>query len=324
MSERIPLPIPFGWYRVAESIDLAVGDVKNIHYVGQDFVLFRDEEGVAQIVEPHCPHLGAHLGYGGKVVGCAIKCPFHGWQFNGEGECVDVPYAKNIPKKAKLKSFLCDEKNGVIFMWYHPHDEAPTWTVPVIEEWCAEGWLEPMSFTDLIKSHPQEMAENVVDSPHFHFVHGTPDIPEKDFSFEGHILKAFQALTFTTPDGEVKGRVDIESHGGSIGITRFEGVVDTLIFVTGTPVDDETNETVMRFSVKLIDGDVESTRGVAEAFVKEVKRQHLQDVPIWENKIYRENPVLCDGDGPIHKVRKYYKQFYADPLPETIDVKEVS
>ena len=36
-----------------------------------------------------------------------------------------------------------------------------------------------------------------------------------------------------------------------------------------------------------------------------------QDIPIWENKIYLENPLLCDGDGPIAKYRKWFTQFYA-------------
>ena len=54
-----------------------------------------------------------------------------------------------------------------------------------------------------------------------------------------------------------------------------------------------------------------TNQGLAKAFIGEVTRQHGQDVPIWENKKFHENPVLCDGDGPIHQIRKYYQQFYA-------------
>ena len=112
------------------------------------------------------------------------------------------------------------EKNGIVFMWFHPNGEAPKWEVPEVPDWCAEGWMEPIYHTARVRSHPQEMAENVVDSAHFKFVHGTPDIPEKTFTFDGHIMRAYQGLTFTTPTGELKGSVDIESHGGSVGITR--------------------------------------------------------------------------------------------------------
>ena len=41
------------------------------------------------------------------------------------------------------------------------------------------------------------------------------------------------------------------------------------------------------------------------------KEQVEQDIPIWENKIYLDTPLLCDGDGPIRKYRKWFSQFYA-------------
>jgi len=52
---------------------------------------------------------------------------------------------------------------------------------------------------------------------------------------------------------------------------------------------------------------------VGSAFVKEVSRQLGQDIPIWENKIQHEQPLLCDGDGPIGMFRRWCQQFYARP-----------
>jgi hypothetical protein len=49
---------------------------------------------------------------------------------------------------------------------------------------------------------------------------------------------------------------------------------------------------------------------VANAFVAEIARQYAQDIPIWENKRYLERPLLCDGDGPILELRRYFAQFY--------------
>ncbi|MCP4466785.1 MAG: hypothetical protein GY813_08545, partial [Halieaceae bacterium] len=89
---------------------------------------------------------------------------------------------------------------------------------------------------------------------------------------------------------------------------------ETLIIVTGTPVDREYHETTMRFSFKILEEGLEATQGLAKAFIGEVTRQHAQDVPIWENKKFHENPVLCDGDGPIHQIRKYYQQFYVETV----------
>lgn len=58
-------------------------------------VVFRDQEGKASVLDAYCPHLGANLAVGGRVVGNCIECPFHGWQFRGDdGKCVKIPYAE--------------------------------------------------------------------------------------------------------------------------------------------------------------------------------------------------------------------------------------
>jgi phenylpropionate dioxygenase-like ring-hydroxylating dioxygenase large terminal subunit len=66
--------IPFGWYFVAYSDELDVGDVKSLHYFGRDLVLFRNESGQAGVLDAYCPHMGAHLGEGGVVDGDSLRC----------------------------------------------------------------------------------------------------------------------------------------------------------------------------------------------------------------------------------------------------------
>jgi len=58
-----------GWYVVGWSADLEVGAVTPLRYFGRDFVLFRGEDARATLLAAHCPHLGAHLGFGGRVEG---------------------------------------------------------------------------------------------------------------------------------------------------------------------------------------------------------------------------------------------------------------
>ena len=92
-GKRFPFPIPNGWFVMDESRNLAPGEMRSLHAFGKDLVLFRAETGEARLVDAYCPHLGAHLGMGGKVDGDGIRCPFHGWRFDGEtGRCTDVPY----------------------------------------------------------------------------------------------------------------------------------------------------------------------------------------------------------------------------------------
>ena len=97
-------PYPIGWFQVAYSDDVKPGDVLPLKYFGRDLVLFRGEDGKAAVMDAFCPHLGAHLGHGGKVNGNCIRCPFHAWEFDTEGECVSVPYAKKIPRKLETSS----------------------------------------------------------------------------------------------------------------------------------------------------------------------------------------------------------------------------
>jgi nitrite reductase/ring-hydroxylating ferredoxin subunit len=309
MSARIPLPIPYGWFRVSGSDELAPGEVRAERYAGRDLVVWRDEAGEAHVLDAHCPHLGAHLGVGGRVEGEGLRCPFHAWKFAGDGRCLDVPYAKRIPREARAGAYPVCERNGVVLFWYHPHGEPPAWEVPEVAELGSSEWLPPHQVQFRVKTHAQEMAENVVDPAHFKVVHGTPYVPEMDVSVEGHVLRGYQGLTFTTPDGEKQGRVDVENHGGSFGVTRFQGIVDTLLVICGAPVEDGLHETTIRFSVR-VDGDEARARGIGKAFIDEVTRQYRQDIPIWENKRFLEKPILCDGDGPIGLVRKFYGQFY--------------
>src|SRR5689334_11852890 len=86
-----------GWFQVAWSCELAAGQVRNLKCFGAELVLFRGHGGVASVVDAYCPHLGAHVGIGGRVVGDCVECPFHGWQFDGGGACTSIPYANKIP-----------------------------------------------------------------------------------------------------------------------------------------------------------------------------------------------------------------------------------
>ena len=87
---RFPFPMPFGWFKVALADDVPAGAVITRHYFGTELVVWRDDEGRVACQEAYCPHLGAHLGWGGKVEGQRIRCPFHGWVFDCDGNNVEI------------------------------------------------------------------------------------------------------------------------------------------------------------------------------------------------------------------------------------------
>ncbi len=91
----LPSMRPTGWFQVAWSADLDVGDVMALHYFGEDLVAFRDLDGAARVLDAHCRHLGADLSHGGCVVEGGIQCPLHGWVWSGaDGHNVRIPYER--------------------------------------------------------------------------------------------------------------------------------------------------------------------------------------------------------------------------------------
>ncbi len=311
---RFPMPrYPTGWFQVGWAADLQPGDVKPLRYFGQDLVMFRGEDGKLSVLDAFCPHLGAHLGHGGKVEGNDLKCPFHAWKFNGDGECTEVPYAKKIPPKAKMECWPVRERNGLIMVWHDIDKNPPGWELPELKEFHEEpeAWSEPKRKEWTLRTHNQEMAENIVDCAHFKYLHGTQNMPASEIHPDGPKFHMVSPTVMTTPAGAVKGQVESWSFGFGFATNRFTGIVETFLLGNVTPIDDEHVHVQFTFMVKKM-GGADVTKGVGRAFVAEITRQLEQDAPVWENKVFFERPVLCDGDGPFMALRKWGRQFYPD------------
>ncbi len=326
MSERIPMPMPFGWFQVAYSHDLEIAASMPLRYFDTDLVLFRTESGDARVLDAYCPHMGAHLGYGirdqagggSAVVGDSIVCPFHGWAYNGEGQCTNIPYAKRMPPKIErgeqvIRPWPVRELNQVIYVWYHPQGLAPYFEPePITEADVAnEDWGELKLHSWEIDTHMQEIGENAVDPAHFLYVHGTQNIPAPEvMEFDGVYRHGKLVSKMSTPRGEIVGIIANSSTGPGQATVRFSGICETVLMANMTPVDSVNTWAFYAFIQKKVDGK-EPVGGVADAIVKDVCKQMSEDQIIWSHKKYFEKPLLCDGDGPFAKFRKWYSQFYA-------------
>src|ERR1700757_2047687 len=89
-----------GWFMVGWSPEFPVGEVRPLHYFGEDLVAYRDEFGELHVLEAHCKHLGAHIGHGGSVVGDCVQCPFHGWRWGPDGTNRYIPYQPERSNRA--------------------------------------------------------------------------------------------------------------------------------------------------------------------------------------------------------------------------------
>jgi phenylpropionate dioxygenase-like ring-hydroxylating dioxygenase large terminal subunit len=114
--------VALGWYFAGRKDDVKVGQVHSINLCGQDLVLWRDSKGKLSCLDAYCPHMGTHLGKG-KVVSDRLQCFFHHWKYDGNGSCVEIPCQKEIPTRARVRSYFIEEKFDAI--WVYPGDDIP-------------------------------------------------------------------------------------------------------------------------------------------------------------------------------------------------------
>jgi 3-ketosteroid 9alpha-monooxygenase subunit A len=300
---------PNGWFVAAFSDELAPGGVQPIRYFATDMVLFRTEAGDAVILDAHCPHMGAHLGYDSVVKDGCIECPFHAWVFDNNGVCTHIPYQQEIPRKARLRAWHVAERNGMIFVWHHREGAAPSWQIPELVEHGAQGWTTWGHSRMDIKTHPKEIIENVADKQHFPRVHRT-HLTRFDNVFEGHVATQItEGVAYPRPGQKDTFKLDATYYGPAYQITKMDGVLSSVLVNAHTPIEDKLLH--LRFGVMIRDtGDRARNEKFKAGYVDNLTKGFLEDVAIWEHKVYRKSPLLLKNDGPIGKVRRWYGQFY--------------
>ena len=269
MPSRFPFPIPAGWFFVSYSDELAPGEVKTLHYFGQDLVLYREQSGSTRLVDAYCPHLGAHLGYGGTVEGDRLRCPFHGWQFDGMGRCAKVPYTERVPSTAKLEAWPVVERNGFILTWHHPTGDPPFFQIPELDHFQNPEWTPYDRYEWEIASCCQEIFENSADGAHFRFVHGTKTVPATEYELRGCRMLTRSRMKMPTPRGPIDGGIDGDVYGPGYGVFRFTGIIETLLINLITPIDDEHVEFRYAISVHSA-GEESNARGVGQAITADL------------------------------------------------------
>ncbi len=310
----IKLPLPFGWFVVCYSDELATGQVKSVRYFGRDLALWRGEDGQARMLDAYCRHLGAHMGFGGRVHGNLLECPFHAWRYDGAGVVQEIPYAKVIPPQARrecVRHWPTAEKNRMVWAWYHPEAIEPLWAVEEFPETASPEWTDYERHEWLVHCPLQTMAENGVDVAHFRYVHGTASYPHWQVTMEGHRRETCVSARMDTPRGTVDGTITAGVVGPGQPWTRFTGICETLLVTGCTPVEIDTVHLRFAFTQQRADRDGPRA-GVARAIIRDICRQLDQDKVVWDRQRHVAQPLLCDGDGPIAAFRDFFSQFYAE------------
>jgi hypothetical protein len=281
-------------------------------------------------VDAHCPHLGAHLGYG-AIVGDDIQCPFHGWQFDTAGKNTVIPFCDRPNSTVRLNHWTIAEQDGVILVWYDALRREPMWVWPSMPELADNDGYHPPTrhFAGIRKILPQQMFENGPDSIHFPFVHGAGQPAEitewtEDYPFL-HCVSELKfgvgkAPTWLTPNGPVVARIDTIAAMG-MGMVRFSFEdIEMGQLVSITPVDSDHS---MTFSTTV--GKKDPSGGpLNKRTVGMMEYQHAQierDFSIWENQVYVLRPPFSGPEERYFaRFRRFVRAYYPDEPIEMEDV----
>lgn len=317
-AEEVPERYGRGWYTLGLAKDFDEKPVR-FDYFGQSIVAFRGESGDIHVLDAFCPHMGADLSLG-CVEGESLRCPFHEWRWRGEdGVCDDIPYAKRIPPRAVMRSYPTMVKNQLVFMWYDPemNPPIPEQEPEKIDAFYSDEWTDWQIEKMTIHTNSRELVDNMADVAHFHPVHGAPCSSFKNI-VKGH---TYQQVF-------IGGSETLAEDGGLTSVATYEGPgymhtymtgqmegqpIESRLLVSHVPID--TNSFDLRFgvAVKKYPGlSDEENEAIAQSYVEANRAAFFQDVDVWHTKTRIDNPLLCDGDGPINKLRKWYNQFYVD------------
>ncbi len=322
-------PYPNGWFVVAFSQNLKVGEIKSVTFMGRELVLYRTENEKACVSDAFCPHMGAHFAHGGKVLGDEIQCPFHGFRFNCSGDCTATGYGTKPPPTAKLQQWTVTERNGLIFVYHSEDGGAPTWELPTLD---TSGWTPLATTVYHLDGHPQETTENIADIGHFNWIHGYDEVAEESKAkTEGPVFSVDYGFTRNASEfarfGKIRVHFTAEAHG--LGYSYVDTYVPRLglkikNFVLPTPTKDGKVELRLAMAIKSLESSYKMHPLAALIPKKILARIALKvgfkvycnevsdDFKIWNNKKYVIKPPIAKGDGPIPQYRKWASQFYKE------------
>ncbi|MGD9792979.1 MAG: Rieske 2Fe-2S domain-containing protein [Acidimicrobiia bacterium] len=316
---------PTGWFMIGFSAEFEPGKVKPLKYFGQDLVAYRTEDGKLNVLDAHCPHLGAHLGHRGKVNGDCVECPYHGWGFGPDGVNKYIPYEDRPNVSKSLRSWPVQEQHEWVFMWHDPAGGPPRWEMPSVWEFddvkadpsqFYRGYPELSVKYPGEPVHPQIPLENGPDTEHFHYVHNATVHPRLlEYSTEGPIWRTKAGWPIPTEDGGERFALMIYGHTCGVGgsFTRFEGSARYRLAFFTTPVDEGTSD--MWYTIWWPRDEGDDSVVVPEHHRERATKDYLitlwDDLEIWRYQVYVENPALAQQDAkPYGTLRKWARQFY--------------
>jgi phenylpropionate dioxygenase-like ring-hydroxylating dioxygenase large terminal subunit len=207
LTEETPFQVMRrSWQPVALGSDVPPGGILSYRLFDTDLLVARFSSGLLA-AEDACPHKGARLSRG-RICDGALQCPYHGWRFNGRGECVNIPSLLDPPADklslSHLRNYPVLERYGMIWVQMEPDEN---FRLPDIPEFEDSAWTFLPGPPTLFRAGFRREIENYLDMTHFAFAHATtlgkaasPLVPEMEITLheDGFQMDApFPALETT-------------------------------------------------------------------------------------------------------------------------------
>jgi phthalate 4,5-dioxygenase len=208
---------------LSAELPLQDGPPLRVRLLGEDLIAVRTTSGQVGLVEQACPHRGASLFFG-RNEEYGLRCPYHGWKFDVEGRCVDMPNespACDFKEKIRLKAYPCTERNGLIWAYLGPRQEPP----PLPEfEWNMAPDNIPFFWRNYRSCNWVQALEGDIDSSHINYLHRSHD-PVDHSTVPGRQLPGYtrQQLPLLHSDGAPILEVVETEYGAIYGAKRSLG-----------------------------------------------------------------------------------------------------
>jgi 3-ketosteroid 9alpha-monooxygenase subunit A len=324
-----------GWHCLGLESAFADGKPHGIEAFGTKLVVWQDSQGDINVLDAYCRHMGGDLTQG-SVKGDEVACPFHDWRWGGDGKCKAIPYARRVPLRARTQKYPVVIRNGQVLIWHDVENSAPDHDIlppelPGVMDGEYTDWF--WNVVPIEGSNCRELIDNVVDMAHFYYVH---------FSFPTSFRNVFEG-TQATQYMQSKGRPDKSGGYGDAELflkseatyfgpayminwldVDYKGFETEVILINcHIPTGPDSFTLQYGITVKKPEGlDDKTAQYIAKKYAEMFGDGFLQDVHIWKNKVPVQNPLLCEEDGPVYQLRRWYEQFYvdqADIAPEMVD-----
>ncbi len=244
------------WMPAALSAELPEPDGAplRVRLLGEDLIAFRDSAGAVGLVDAYCPHRRAPMFFG-RNEECGLRCVYHGWKFDRNGECTDMPSepaGTPLQAKVKMKAYPVHEAGGVVWTYMGPKDRMPA---PPDYEWMRAPATHRIVSKTFEHCNYLQGLEGGLDTAHSSFAHNN-DLGNKRNT---RLLDTAPQLDIETTDygysyvstrriGEGKRYVRVYQYVMPVqqmrgAISALDGTLRDIPEIDGhiwAPIDDET------------------------------------------------------------------------------------